>query len=170
MFLPFRNSAGFTLIEVMASMVILSVGILGLSSSVNSVIRFQNKSNNMTQATLLNTSKLEDIRRVGTNETAGGTFNFAYLVNTGVNGYVNAANGYAAPNNRTRTANDVVGIFNRAWQIQVYPTTAPAGQTFNNATIPIAMVNVTVTTSWLDAFGNTQSVSAGTVIHKRRFF
>jgi len=168
-FLPFRNSAGFTLIEALISMVILSVGIMGLSSSVNSVIRNQRQSNNVTQATLLTTSKLEDIKRAGTNEAAGGTFSFAYLLDDTANGYLN---GYAAPDNRTRTSGDVVGIFTRNWQIQVFPTTAPGGENFSTAATQnaINMVNVTVTTTWVDAYGNNQTVSAGTVMHKRRFF
>lgn len=171
-FHPFRSSAGFTLIEALVSMVILSVGILGLSSSVNSVIRFQKQSNNLSQATLLTTQKLEDIKRIGTNELApGGTFNFFYLVDS-ANGEVSLANGYVATDPRTRTNNDNVGIFTRTWRIQVFPTTAPNTQNFNTAAGPglIDMVDVQVTTTWVDDYGNNQSVQSGTVMHKRRFF
>jgi prepilin-type N-terminal cleavage/methylation domain-containing protein len=175
-FHPLGNSKGFTLIEALISMVILSVGILGLSSSVNTVVRFQNKSNNMSQATLLTSQRIEDIKRFGTNELGGGgTFSFAYLVNNQVAnplpGYITAANGFAGTP-RLVTATDFPGIFTRVVQIQVWPTNAPNGQNFTNVTTQraIDMVEVQVTTTWNDTAGNLQTVLSGTVMHKRRFF
>ena len=108
--LPFGNSAGFTLIDVMASMVILSVGILGLASSINSVTQFQNESKNMTLATMHTTSKLEEIKRVGTNEPTGGAFGYDYMVDDTAKGFLN---GYAAPDDWKRSSNEVINGFTR---------------------------------------------------------
>ena len=168
-FHPFGNARGFTLIEALVSMVILSVGILGVASSVNSVVRFQNKSNNLTQATMLTTSKIEDFKRAGTDEPTGGTFGFLYMLDDGPNGYLN---GYGNPNDRTRTSNDTIGIFDRTWELTVYPATAPPAENFNNAAgqQAINMVDIQVTTTWDDTFGNEQTVVSGTVMHKRRLF
>lgn len=176
-FHPFGNSKGFTLIEAMISMVILGVGILGLSSSVNSVVRFQNKSNNMSQATLLTAQRIEDIKRFGTNELGGsGTFSFAYLVNNQVAnplpGYITAANGFGPGSTSVTQPNVANGIFNTTTVVRVWPQPAPAGQSFDDATTQraIDMVEVQVTTTWNDAAGNLQTVQSGTVLHKRRFF
>lgn len=172
LFRPLENAKGFTLIEALISMVILSVGILGLSSSVNSVVRYQNKSNNMSQATLLTTAKIEEVRRAGTNEAqgGGGLYSFLYLVDN-ANGYIAAANGFAG-NDTSVQAVDNPGVFTRTTVIRVWPQPAPAGETFANVASQqlINMVEVQVTTTWNDTFGNPQSVVSGTVIHKRRMF
>jgi len=178
LFRPLGNARGFTLIEALVSMVILSVGILGLSSSVNSVVRYQNKSNNMSQATLLTTAMIEQVKRAGTNEApgGGGLYSFAYLVNNGVANttnpsYITAANGFAGSNTSVQAV-DVNGIFTRTTVIRVWPQPAPQGQDFSTLATQTAinMVEVQVTTTWNDTFGNQQSVVSGTVISKRRFF
>ena len=89
-----RNEAGFTLLEVLISMVIMTVGILGILSSVNSVNHFQRHSRDMTMATMHATNKLEEIKRVATNEPTGGAFGFNYFVNDGATGFLN---GYGTP-------------------------------------------------------------------------
>ncbi len=179
LFRPLENAKGFTLIEALVSTVILSVGILGLASSVNSVVRYQNKSNNMSQATLLTAAKIEEIRRVGTNEApgGGGIFSFAYLVNNqAVNplpGYITAQNQFIGGDGiRVVSAVDTPGIFTRTTQIQVWPLNAPNGENFATLATQTAinMVEVQVTTTWQDSFGNTHSAQSGTVISKRRFF
>lgn len=165
-FRPFGNSAGFTLIEVLASMVILSVGILGLASSINSVNQFQNQSKNMTLATMHTTSKLEEIKRKGTNEPTGGAFGFDYLVDDSANGFLN---GYTAPDDWTRTSSDTINGFTRTWQLTIYPASAQASESFTNPDT-IHLVDVAVTTSWVDEKGNTKTAQAGTVMHRRQFF
>jgi prepilin-type N-terminal cleavage/methylation domain-containing protein len=168
-FLPFGNSAGFTMLEVLASMVILSVGILGLATTVNSVIRYQEKSKDLTLATMHTTAKLEEIRRAGTNDPTGGVFSFQYLVDDSAAGFMD---GYADPGPKTRSQTDAIDGYNRTWVITVFPANAPADQNFTDATgqRAINMVNALVTTTWVDDTGNDHSVQASTVLHKRRFF
>lgn len=56
---------GFTLLEVMVSLVILSVGLLGLASQTVSVIKANSLSDNITRATALAEDKLEELKRLG---------------------------------------------------------------------------------------------------------
>ncbi len=167
-FLPLKSSAGFTLIEALVSMVILSVGILGLASSINSVTRFQNQSKDVTRATMYSSSKLEEIKRFATNEPTGGAFGFDYLVGDQAIDFF-TVNGYALTNDRTRTATVATADgFTIESVISIFPTTAPAAENFTNPGA-IRLVDVQVTTSWTDDSGNNKSIQTGTVLHRRQF-
>ena len=56
---------GFTLIEVLIAIVILSVGLLGMASLTVGIIKGNKFSNNLSTATTLAQDKMEDIRRLG---------------------------------------------------------------------------------------------------------
>ena len=58
-----RNQKGFTLLEVMVSMVVLSVGLFGLIKAADSVIYYQNNSRLVTEATMKTTNKIEEIKQ-----------------------------------------------------------------------------------------------------------
>lgn len=60
---------GFTLMEVMVSLVILSVGLFGLASQTVSVIKANSLSDKITQATVLAEDKLEELKRLGYTHT-----------------------------------------------------------------------------------------------------
>ena len=166
-FLSFGNSAGFTLIEVLASMTILSVGILGLASAVNSVNQYQNQSKNVTLATMYTTNQLENIKRFATNEPTGGSFGFDFLIGNGVNDFL-SLNGYALTDDRTRTDSVTVNGFTTESVLTIFPTTAPTAENFTNPGA-IRLVDIQVTTTWTNAKGNTKTVQAGTVLHRRQF-
>ena len=59
---------GFTLIEILVSITILTIGVLGLIGVADSIIYYQSRSAEVTQATLLTTNKIEEIKRLSTNE------------------------------------------------------------------------------------------------------
>jgi type IV pilus assembly protein PilV len=59
------ESKGFTLLEVLIAIVILSIGLLGMASLTVGIINGNRFSNDMTAATTLVQEKMEDIRRVG---------------------------------------------------------------------------------------------------------
>ena len=69
-----RNQKGFTLMEVMVSMVILSIGLFGLIKSADSVIFYQNNSRLVTEATMLTANKIEQIKGFSANDPIGGVF------------------------------------------------------------------------------------------------
>jgi len=68
-----HNDNGFTLIEVLIAMVILSVGLLGMASLTVGIINGNKFSNQLTTATTLAQDKMEDIRRVGYSSVAAET-------------------------------------------------------------------------------------------------
>jgi len=60
-----HNDNGFTLLEVLIAIVILSVGLLGMASLTIGIIKGNRFSNDLTTATTLAQDKMEDIRREG---------------------------------------------------------------------------------------------------------
>ncbi len=59
-----NNDNGFTLIEVLIAIVILSVGLLGMASLTVGIIKGNKLSNDLTTATTLAQDKMEDIKRI----------------------------------------------------------------------------------------------------------
>ena len=60
-----RNNSGFTLMEVLVAMLILSVGLLGMAALVTGIINSNKLSNRISTATVLAQDKMEDIKRIG---------------------------------------------------------------------------------------------------------
>jgi len=67
-----QGQRGFTLIETLISMFILSVALLGMSSMVFSVIRATTQSKEMTTATTLLQDKMENLKNTGVSSLASG--------------------------------------------------------------------------------------------------
>lgn len=59
------RDSGFTLLEVLIAIVILSIGLLGMASLTVGIINGNKFSNEMTTATTLGQDKMEDIRKNG---------------------------------------------------------------------------------------------------------
>ncbi|MBC8200269.1 MAG: type IV pilus modification protein PilV [Desulfobacterales bacterium] len=60
-----RSSNGFTLMEVLVAMLILSVGLLGMAALITGIINSNKLSNRISTATVLAQDKMEKIRGVG---------------------------------------------------------------------------------------------------------
>ena len=60
-----ENNKGFTLIEVLVAMVILSVGLLGTAALITGIINGNKVSNRISTATTCAQDKMEEIRRLG---------------------------------------------------------------------------------------------------------
>ena len=60
-----RNNSGFTLMEVLVAMLILSVGLLGMAALITGIINSNKLSNRISTATVLAQDKIEEIRGVG---------------------------------------------------------------------------------------------------------
>jgi len=60
-----QSEGGFTLIEVLVAIVILSIGLLGMASLTIGIIKGNKLSNDLTTATTLAQDKMEQIRNSG---------------------------------------------------------------------------------------------------------
>ena len=60
-----RNNKGFTLIEVLVAMVILSVGLLGTAALITGIINGNKVSNRVSTATTCAQDKMENIKGLG---------------------------------------------------------------------------------------------------------
>ncbi|MBU4259360.1 MAG: prepilin-type N-terminal cleavage/methylation domain-containing protein [Proteobacteria bacterium] len=60
-----QNNKGFTLIEVLVAMVILTVGLLGTAALITGIIKGNKVSNRITTATVLAQDKIEEIKGAG---------------------------------------------------------------------------------------------------------
>jgi len=60
-----RYAKGFTLIEIMVAITLLSIGLLGMAGLTVGIMRGNTLSSEVTTATALAQAKMEDIKRVG---------------------------------------------------------------------------------------------------------
>ena len=61
----YTNDDGFTLMEVMITIVLLTVGLLGMAALTTGIINGNKHSSRLTTATTLAQDKIEDVRRLG---------------------------------------------------------------------------------------------------------
>ncbi len=59
------NDCGFTLMEVLITIVLLTVGLLGMAALTTGIINGNTHSRRLTTATTLAQDKIEDVRRLG---------------------------------------------------------------------------------------------------------
>lgn len=159
-----QSHSGFTFIEVLVAITILSIGILGLLSTSGSVSLNQRGADNMTEATMIASDQMERIKSVATNEPLGGAFGFTYFVDD-TNGFLV---GYSTPDNVTRTLTETVGNFSRTTTVTVYPNTAPANQNFITP-LNIRMVEAQIDVSYTNPTGATKNMVLSTVLQRRQF-
>lgn len=62
-----RHQKGFTLIEIMIAVTLLSIGILGMAGLTVGIMRGNSMSNQVTTATALAQAQMEDVKRLGYN-------------------------------------------------------------------------------------------------------
>ena len=139
-----NNESGFTLLEVLVAIVILSIGLLGMASLTVGIINGNKFSNNATTATTLSQDKMEDIRRLGysgppTTETPV----------TEAYGSIADASGNLLPE---------YAAYKRVTVADIY--------TPGTAWPPDGMKVITVTTYWKDANQTEHSVELKTILSK----
>ncbi len=156
-----RNQEGFTLMEVMVSMVVMAVGIFGLIHAADSVIFYQKNSGLVTAATLKTTNKIEEIKRFSANEPTGGAYGFNYLVTD----YLTDAS-LTKVNDYKYSKSETDGDFTITTVLEVYPS--GGDETFDDPT-SIHMLEVEVNTAWTDSRGQAKEVEMASVIHRRQF-
>jgi len=76
-----RSSNGFTLMEVLVAMLILTVGLLGMAGLITGIINSNKLSNRISTATVLAQDKMEEIRGVGYDNASGGTEEYNTISN-----------------------------------------------------------------------------------------
>jgi len=153
--------SGFTLIEILVSLVLLGIGMLGLTSIVNSVLHSQKHSNQTTVATMLTTNKLEQIKRLSANEPTGGTYGFSYLTSE----YL-TDEGMTEVTNKSYNKLETIDGMTRTWTLNIYPSSS--NETFD-APETIRMIEVVVNTQWTDERNQTHNVELASVLHRRQF-
>jgi len=156
-----QNQKGFTMIEVLVSSVILTVGIFGLIKAADSVIFFQKHSKQVTEATLKTANKIEEIKRFAANEPTGGAYGFNYLVTD----YL-TDEGLTKVDDYTYSKSATDGDYTTTSTLQVYPS--GGDETFDEPT-SIHMIEVEVITAWTDSRGQARDVEMGAVLHRRQF-
>ena len=161
-----QSQSGFTFVEVMIAITIFSVGILGLMTTTHTVSHNQRNADSMTEATLIASDRMEEIKRMATNEPQGGSFGFDYFVDDQTGGFLD---GYSTPNDQTRTLSETLtGGYTRMTTVTVYPSTAWATEDFT-APETIHMVEVLVNVSYPTSTGATNNVLLNTVLQRRQF-
>jgi len=69
-----QSQSGFTFIEILLSIAIFSIGILGLMTTTSSVSLHQRSTDEVTEAKMIASDRLEEIKGLATNEPLGGGF------------------------------------------------------------------------------------------------
>ena len=158
---------GFTLIEVLVSITVLTIGILGLIMAVDSIMYYQSRSAEVTQATLLTTNKIEEIKRLSTNEPSGGIYGFNYLVTE----YL-VEKDMTQIDEKTYSLSEVINKgpilpkMTRTVTLQTYP---PGNASSFSDPGKIDLIEAIIKTEWTDKRGKKKSVELGSLIHKRHF-
>ena len=164
-----HNQTGLTLIESLISIVILSVGMLGLIKAVDSVMHFQNRSSEITRATLLVTNQIEEIKRLSINEP-GSKYGFDYLVRD----YANET-GMTVIDDTTFSINKVYDQENGEPTIttiltfRTYPQKPPEAKISFDTPELIKLLEVIVRAEWNDSKGRPKSFELSSLINRRQF-
>jgi prepilin-type N-terminal cleavage/methylation domain-containing protein len=167
-----QSQSGFTLIEVLVALVVLSFGVLGLITTTHSVNLHQRKADDATEATMVATDYMENIKRLATNEPLGGIFGFDYIINDQTGGFLAS---YSTPNDFMRSLaetnsddTDIPAGFTRTTTFTVFPPPAWATEDFT-APGTIHMVEIQVDVAWTDPTGIAKNIALNTVLQRRQF-
>lgn len=175
-----RSARGFSLLEVLVAIVILSVGLLALASLQLTLIRASNDTKAQTTAMSLAKEKIETL---GAYEIMGGATACYSPAAAAVSGQKSCYRQITTQNSPVETINGVGGInYRRATTVAryVYKTASPAGFVtggFTNIDLDTAVKagcptclpgkefkRVAVTVTWVDAGGVTGNVQVEDVI------
>jgi prepilin-type N-terminal cleavage/methylation domain-containing protein len=174
--LSMRNidHGGFTLLEVLTGVTIFTIGLLSITPMLITTIRTNSISKELTEAVILAEEKIEEIKRLGTNEPESGvsSLGFSYLISTAAGGYLatmydDGTHGDSTSNDGIYTNRDYSGNITRTWALEPYPggESNPTFATPNSVT----MVKVTVVCQWIDLTGQNRSIQLQSLINRRQF-
>ena len=103
-----QNANGFTLIEIMIAVTLLSIGLLGMAGLTVGIMRGNSLSSEVTAATALTQDKMEDIKRMGYTNAVDLTEDY------------NSLTGYAAYKRVTEVDIDTPGVGMKTVTVTVY--------------------------------------------------
>ncbi|GAB6909553.1 conserved hypothetical protein [Desulfosarcina cetonica] len=141
---PLSDAKGFSIIEVLIGMSILSIGLLAVAAMQISAVRNNKTGNTFTQATTLAQAQMETIKN-GDIADSSDTLNPSTLPTT-----------TSDPNNPIDENGDPGGIYTRTWTVAAYVDSN--GNTSNDAR------TVTVTVSFPFVGQGTRKVSFTSVV------
>lgn len=154
-----RRIGGFSLIEVLIALVILSVGLLGIAAMVSVSLKSKDGSYMRTQATTLTAAILDRMRANRATATAAGydsTFTSALPSTPPTDGCINSADNC--------TAAQIAAVDLQEWRNDL--ANLPCGEGSVATVINNQMTQATITVQWSDQRANggtTQAACAGTV-------
>ena len=178
-----QSQSGFTLIEILISISVFSIAILGLMSTTNTVNTNQRNASDRTEATIIATDRIENLKRIATNEPSGGSFGFNYFVDSSASGFLNTTDGWTQPDDFTRQLRESNAAtlpggyvrdpelpvnFEKTTTISVYPVAAQTDEDFTQPTT-IHMVEVRVVVDWTNTAGQAKNASLSTILQRRQF-
>lgn len=142
-----HTQSGFTLLEVMMALLILSVALLGLASLSSTVIQNNSYSNNYTTATLLAQDKLEELLNLPFTHV---DIEDANAANNSTASFLSTAvfDSQETQVDENGTAGAADGVFTRTVNIWPVSTTRK---------------DIAVILTWKDDKGNTRTVSLSTI-------
>ena len=146
------KQSGFTFIEVMIAMLVLSVALLGIASISSKVIQGNSFSEHFTTGTVLAQDKLEELTNLdftdsSLDDTNAGNNSTTGLLGTSVTDYQETqvdANGNAGVTG---------GVYTRTWNI--WDRT--------DLTNPASRKDIAVIVTWQDATGSTRTVTVSSI-------
>ena len=157
-----RRTAGFSLIEVLIALVILSVGLLGIAAMVSVSLKSKDSSFMRTQATTLTAAILDRMRANRATATAAGydvTFTSALPSTPPTDGCIKTVS------TATCTPTDIAAVDLQEWRNDL--ANLPCGVGSIATTINNQMTQATITVQWSDQRANvtnpTTAACAGTV-------
>lgn len=188
---------GFTLIEVLISLVLLSIGLLALTQMSTTYIRANVKTQDLTDGALLASEKMEQLRQYATSEpNYESVFGFNYLTSTlaayssildppgsttvkTISGLLSGAAGTPVTTTSGTTFEVLTAAGGGAYTATDVKTTATGAQvtrvwsvrpiqtTVNGATAT-DNAELVVTATWTDKFNTPHTATMRSLVHRRK--
>ncbi len=162
-----KNQSGLSMLEVAIGLLILAVALVAFLSSAGNVSYFNQRAEQENKATQLASNKMEEIKRISTNEATGSDYGFSYVTSqTGLLASMTRNSAYKYSSSET---NDIYTI---ALTLEVYDTSTNAvanGDVSFDTPDQIRVIQSTVEVTWTDSKGQSKSVQLATLLHRRQF-
>lgn len=170
------NSRGFSLIEVMVALLVLALGILGISKLQSTLIRTSSDANQRAVAVSIAQEKIDDLKSFA-NVNSGDNWNIAadnqssdLSVNELAFVHIQDDEGGAPEGTVSLLAQTITrgnAAYTLSWDVEDYEFVPGAMTAASLASADIYYKDVTVTVNWLDERNQQQNISLSTIIDAR---